>query len=101
MNKKNESNITTKILNELGLDKLPEDKRDDVLAKIGELLLKKIFVETIDKLDNKNAEEFRFMLESEASAEDIESFLNTKIDNYNAVVEKIVEDLKKELREAI
>ncbi|HFC36100.1 MAG TPA: hypothetical protein ENJ49_00280 [Candidatus Moranbacteria bacterium] len=94
---KNKNETVEKIIAELGLDKLPKDRQDDILAKIGELILKKIFVETIDKLSDADRREFEKMLERGESAENIESFLEEKIDNYAKIVEDIVVEIKNDI----
>lgn len=98
MNKNNQDKIKLEIMKDLGFDKLPEDKQDDILAKIGEIILKKIFIETIDKLDTESANEFRDMLKNGESAEKIEDFLNAKIENYDIIIEKIVEEVKNDIK---
>lgn len=98
MDKNNQDKIKLEIMTDLGFDKLPEDKQDDILAKIGEIILKKIFIETIDKLDTESANEFRDMLKNGESAEKIEDFLNAKIENYDIIIEKIVEEVKNDIK---
>jgi hypothetical protein len=98
MNKKNQDKIKDDIMKDLGFDKLSEDKQDDILAKIGEIILKKIFIETIDKLDNESADEFRKMLKDGESADKIEDFLSAKIENYAMIIEKIVEGVKDDIK---
>ena len=101
MNKKNENKKNenvTEIIKELGLEKLSKKRQDDILAKIGELILKKIFVETVDKLEDVDRRKFEKMLEAKTTADDIEKFLSTKIKDYDKMVEVIVDDLKKEIK---
>ena len=85
-------------MKDLGFDKLPEEKQDEILAKIGEIILKKIFIETVDKLDSNSADEFREMLKNGESAEKIEEFLNAKIENYDMIIGKIVEEVKNDIK---
>lgn len=95
---KNQNKIKIEIMKDLGFDKLPEEKQDEILAKIGEIILKKIFIETVDKLDSNSADEFREMLKNGESAEKIEEFLNAKIENYDMIIGKIVEEVKNDIK---
>ncbi len=98
MNNKIKNETVEKIIAELGLDGLPKDRQDDILAKIGELILKKIFVETIDKLNDTDRREFEKMLEKGETAENIENFLEEKIDGYAKMVEDIVTEIKDDIK---
>lgn len=98
MDKKNQDKIKNEIMKDLGFDKLSEDKQDDILAKIGEIILKKIFIETIDQLDVDSSKDFREMLKNGESAEKIEEFLGAKIENYDMIIEKIVDEVKNDIK---
>lgn len=98
MNEKNQDKIKEDIMQYLGLNKLSQDKQDEILAKIGEIILKKIFIETVDKLKEGDREEFEKMLKDGSDADKIEKFLNTKIENYDIIIGKIVEDIKNDIK---
>lgn len=98
MDQKNQDKMKDDIMKDLGLDKLPQDKQDEILAKIGEIILKKIFIETVDKLSEEDKEEFEKMLKEGSDAEKIELFLNTKIKNYDMIIGKIVEEVKRDIK---
>lgn len=97
MNKKQDK-VTMEIIEELGLEKLSKKRQDEILAKIGELILKKIFVEVVGKLDENSKMEFEKILAEEKTANEIMEFLSTKIKNYDKIVEGIVVELKKDLK---
>ncbi|MFZ2154079.1 MAG: hypothetical protein WAV16_02495 [Candidatus Moraniibacteriota bacterium] len=98
MNKKNQESTKNDIMRELGFDKLPEDKQDDILAKIGEIILKKIFIETIDRLDDDDGKKLKEMLKNGDNPEEIEEFLRARIEKYDMIIERIVENVKTELK---
>ncbi|MFA6183577.1 MAG: hypothetical protein WC682_00570 [Parcubacteria group bacterium] len=95
---KNQDKIKKDIMLDLGMDKLPEDKQDEILAKIGEIILKKIFIETIDRLDEGDANEFKKMLEDGSDSDSIEKFLSARIENYDVIIEKIVAEVKSDIK---
>lgn len=86
------------IIKYLGLGQLAQEKQDEIMARIGGIILKKIFVETVEKLDESDRSEFERMLEEGADADSMEQFLSAKIENYDTLIVKIADDLKEELR---
>ena len=98
MNKKNQDKTKEDIMQYLGLSKLSQDKQDEILSKIGEIILKKIFIETVDKLQEEDREEFEKMLKEGSDVGTIENFLNTKIENYDMIIGKIVEEIREDIK---
>jgi hypothetical protein len=98
MNEKKQDKIKEDIMQYLGLSKLSQDKQDEILAKIGEIILKKIFIETVDKLGEEDRLAFEKMLKEGSDADSIEKFLNTKIENYDMIINRIVEEVKNDIK---
>jgi hypothetical protein len=98
MNKSQQDKVKKEIMKELGLESLSQEKQDDILVKMGEIILKKIFIETVDRLSAEDRKEFENMLEKGKSTDEVEVFLNNKIDDYDEMVEKIVGELKEEMK---
>lgn len=98
MSQKNQDKIKEDIMQYLGLNKLSQDKQDEILSKIGEIILKKIFIETVDKLGEADRMEFEKMLKEGSDADKIEKFLNTKIENYDMIISRIVEEVKNDIK---
>jgi len=88
-------------MKELGLEKLSQEKQEELIAKMGEVVLKKMFLETVEKLDGDGCKHFERMLEEKRTPEEIEEFLKVKIPDYDEILKKIVMDLKKDLKKAI
>ena len=98
MNEKKQDKMKEDIMQYLGLSKLSQDKQDEILAKIGEIILKKIFIETVDKLAEEDRVEFERMLKEGTDVDSIEKFLNTKIENYDMIIGKIVEEIREDIK---
>jgi len=96
-----QSTIKKSLLEELGLSTLPREKQEELVMKMTEVLLKKIFIETMEKLKEKDQEEYAKMIEEKASPEAIDNFLKEKISNYEQVFEKIVAEFKEEMKKGI
>lgn len=90
--------MTKTILDEMGLNNLPQEKQEELLIKMTEVLLKRIFIETMDKLGEGNMEEYEKLVDSNASPEEIENFFQSKIPNYEKMVQKVVDDFKEEMK---
>jgi hypothetical protein len=95
------SQIQKTILDELGLSDLPQNKKEQLLIKMTEVLLKRIFLETLEKLNEKGQEEYESMIANGASPQQIEEFLKANIQNYEELVQKVIEEFKEEMNKDI
>lgn len=88
------------IINDLGLDTLPEDAQTEILTKMAEAVIKRIAVNVLEKLSEKDLDEFEKIQET-AGPEAIDTFLKSKIGNYEQLVQETVKDFKEEIKETI
>ncbi|OGI25326.1 MAG: hypothetical protein A3J76_02055 [Candidatus Moranbacteria bacterium RBG_13_45_13] len=88
------------IIEELGLNTLPQEKQDELMAKMAEVIVKRIYLETMESLNETDREELVKMLDAKAEPEQVENFLKGKIENYEEVVKKIIEGFKGEMKDA-
>lgn len=86
------------LLDELGLSNLPQEKKDALLIKMTEVILKKIFVEVMDKLNDQAKEEYEKLIAEKAGPEKMDEFLKARIANYDSLVEKVVAEFKAEMK---
>jgi|YelNatPaOPRAMG01_1025707.scaffolds.fasta_scaffold349763_1 hypothetical protein len=93
--------IQQTIIEELGLQKLSEEEKVKIMVDFLELVLKRLYMETMDKLSQEDQQELMKMLEEKENQEKVEVFLRSRINDYDEFVKKIVEDLKDELKEDI
>lgn len=70
------------------------------MAKMAEVVIKRIYIETMKSLGEADREKLAKMLDAESEPEKIEEFLKMKIGNYEEVVKKIIEDFKNEMKGA-
>lgn len=89
--------LQNSIVEELGLQNLPEDKKEEVFAKMGDVLFKRILLETLEILNEEDQKNFGEMIDTKKSAEEVEEFLKSKIENYEEFIKKVTDDFKKEL----
>lgn len=95
----NDTILQKSIIEELGLQNLPQEKQEEILVKITEVLLKKIYLETFEKLAEADRTELANMLDSEtADPAKVEEYLRSKIEDYDGFVKKVVEDFTAEMK---
>lgn len=93
-----QAQLQKELIEELGLSNLPQDKQEELLIKMTEVLLKRIFVETMERLNETDREEYGKMLDENTDPEKVGEFLKKKVANYDQLVEKIVVDFKEEMK---
>lgn len=92
--------IQQNIIQELGLQDLPEATQIKLLTQMTESVLKRIIIEVLEKLSEKEREEFE-KLQEKGNVKEMDKFLKEKIPNYEEMVQDIVEDFKNEMKENI
>ena len=89
------------LVKELGIDSLPEEKRNELLIKMTEVLLKRIFVETMEKLGEEGREEYeKFLQNDNISPEQAQEFFKTRIPNYESMIQQVIDEFKAEMTSA-
>jgi len=92
--------VLAQLIKDMGIDTLSEDRQNELILKMTEVFLKKIFLETMKELDDDSREEYTKMVDEEVTPEKMETFLKDKIKNYDEMVQRVVEEFKKEMLEA-
>ncbi|MFZ2188322.1 MAG: DUF5663 domain-containing protein [Candidatus Moraniibacteriota bacterium] len=90
--------LQKELMEELGLSNLPLDKQNEILIKMTEVLLKRIFVETMERLSEADREMYEKMVDEKSEPEKIGEFLKEKVLNYDEMVQKIIADFKEEMK---
>lgn len=86
-----------KLIEDLGIGDLPQEKQNEIIIKMTEVLLKKIFIETMENLGEDGIDEYGKLMEKEASAEEVEVFLKERISNYDEMVQKVIEEFRNDM----
>lgn len=92
--------IQKKIADTLGIADSIDEKHLDLVDKATDVLLKEIFLTTIEKLPDEDAEAYAKLIEEGAEPEEIRKFLDEKIPDYKEMTGKIVEDFLRDMKEA-
>ena len=85
----NNQEIRNILIKELGIEGLPEKAQDEVVAKVGEFILKSLTVAIFEKLPNDAREDFERIAASNDS-ELIQSFLKDKVPDLHVLMEEEV-----------
>ncbi len=88
------------IVTALGLNDLPEETRDELIAKMTEVVIKRLLLNIFEKLSEDSVEEFG-KLQTSGDAEAMEAFLKEKIEDYDGLVQKTVSDFITEVKGTI
>lgn len=92
-----QSAALAQLIKDLGIDTLSEDKQNELIIKMTEVLLKRIFLETMESLGEKGREEYEELTKSEVTPEQVEAFFKEKIQNYDDMVQVIIDEFKHEI----
>jgi hypothetical protein len=92
-----EVQLREELITAFHLDQIPEEKRDELLEKMTEALLKRIFLDTMDKIGDAGVVEYEALLDAEAKPEELEAFFEKKIPGYDVFIRDIARDFKDEM----
>jgi len=95
-----QSVIQDNILKELGIDQLPQEKQEEVLAAMTEVLLKRIILRVLQGLSEAQRGEFE-QLCAAGDQEKVNQFLAKNVPNYEAVIKEEIGQFKNEMQETV
>lgn len=88
------------ILVDLGIGEIPQEKQDEIITSLGELILKETFLATMDRLSDEQKQQYDELLSRQASSDEIEDFLKGALPDYEKmvteIVQKTLDDLKRD-----
>ena len=83
------------LITELGLQALPDDKKEEMVLRIGELIQQNVVLRIVSEMPESDKDEFEKVL-GEDSGEKTMEFLQAKFPNLNQVVEEEITKFKQE-----
>ena len=95
-----QNNLKTQLISDMGLENLPMEKQEALLMRMMEVVLKRIFVETIAKLSEKDGEEYMAMIEKNMMPEELEAYVREKIPRYEELVLEVTRQFREEMVDA-
>ncbi|MBP6889361.1 MAG: hypothetical protein KBC83_02825 [Candidatus Moranbacteria bacterium] len=91
--------ILNQLADELGFGKLDETRKTELIAKMGEALLKRILLETFDRLGESGTKEYDELIDRNGSQEEITAFLKRRIPDYEDMIVKVVAEFKEQMKQ--
>jgi hypothetical protein len=89
-----------KLIAELGLEGLPQDKQEELMSQMTEALIERILMRAMESLSDADRESFGKLIDDNANPEVMENFLTEKIPGYGKMVEKIIGEFKEEMKQS-
>lgn len=86
------------LIDELALAGLTPEKQDELLGKMLEALLKRIFMNTMERLGEEGVNEYEKLVESNPEERVVAKFLEVKIPDYDSFVQGIIDQFKKDVK---
>lgn len=82
-----------KLIAALDLSSLPSEEREEILLDLNEVVFKNSLIRMIEIMDEPTREEFARLMESEASEQELETFLAERVPGADKAIEEAVESL--------
>ncbi|MFZ1654908.1 MAG: DUF5663 domain-containing protein [Candidatus Moraniibacteriota bacterium] len=95
------SKIEAELIESLALAGLPKPKQEELLAKMLEALLKRIFMETMERLGEQGMTDYEALIETAPSEAAVGKFLDERIPEYSTFVQHIVDQFKKDIKATV
>ncbi len=92
--------IQEDLLKELGLDQLPPEKQEEILTAMTEVLLKRLTIKVLEKLNDQQQEEFS-QVSASGDADKINQFFAANVPDYEKMIQEEIGLFKKEMEETV
>lgn len=89
--------IKQNIIEEFGLEDLPEGKQAELLTTMTESVLKRITIKILEQLSDDDRGEFNKLRETDEPDKIVE-FLREKISDYDQMVEGVIQEFKEGIK---
>ena len=96
----NQNFLQANIIQDLGLDKLSAEEQAKALMEVGKIIFQRVILRVMDELSEEDKNEFDKLLDEKMNDETaILNFLQSKLPNFNDLVNEEVAGFKKESSE--
>lgn len=93
----NQATIPDNILDALNFAELEADEQQELLYELHEIIFKGTFVRLLERLDEPSRDEFTAMLERDASDEEVQGFIESRIPDADSAVTETVQELTSDI----
>ncbi len=97
-----EDQMRQEIAKRLGVESLPKADQIKLIDQVNEAILARVMYETMEILSEENVEILKSKMEDKScTAEDVDLFLRSNIENYDEFLKNIVDTFFKEMEESV
>jgi hypothetical protein len=93
----NQQALMQELITAFHLEGIPKEKQEELVAKMGEAILKRIFLETMEKIGDAGVREYEALLDRNAGEQEIGAFFEAKIPGYDIFMEDAVKKFKEDM----
>lgn len=90
--------IEAELIESLALAGLPKPKQEALLAKMLEALLRRIFMETMERLGEQGMSDYEVLIATAPSETAVGKFLEERIPEYSMFIQNIVDQFKRDVK---
>jgi len=88
--------MTQNIIQELGLETLPQEKQEEIILKIGDIINQKILIRVLDEMSEDQKDLFeKFLADNKSNQGAIFEYLHSHIDGFDTMAREEIESFKK------
>lgn len=91
--------ILNDVAEELGFGGVSDEKKAELIGKMGEALMKRILLETFNRLGDAGVKEYDELIDRGGTQEEISAFLKSRIPDYEDMLMKVVLEFKQSMQE--
>lgn len=88
--------INQNIISLFGIDKMPEEKQEEMINRIGKIIFQSVLIRVLPLLGEEDVAEYEKLVEKETMPDDILDFFFKKVPSFFEIIVEESEKLKKE-----
>lgn len=96
-----QAQLREELITAFHLEQVAPEKQDELIAKMGEAILKRLFLETMEKIGDDGVAEYEALLHKEAKPEEMDAFFEKKIPGYNVFIQGVIDSFKEEMTKGL
>ena len=93
--------IRENIIVMFGIDKMPEEKREEVINSIGKIIFQGVLIRVLPLLEESDLKEYEKLVENETPPDELMGFFIEKVPGFLEIVNDEVENFKSGAKEAL
>lgn len=97
----NKSEVRQNIIDLFEIDKMPEDKQEEMIGKIGGIIFQAVILRVLPMMSEEDLAEYNKMMDENANPEKVFDFLFEKVPNFFGIIAEESENFRKEAGEVL